>query len=307
MPSKDYYQLLGVSRTASDKEIKQAYRKLARKYHPDVNPGDKSAEEKFKEINNAYEIISDTEKRKKYDQFGDKWQYADQFAGAQGGPFGGSSGFYDKGSDGFNYEYVDMSELGDLSDLFKGFTGGFGGRTRTSRARRGRAVDYAADVTLEEAFNGSTRLIQDMSGRRLEVKIPKGVKDGQRIKVAGKGEPGITGGPGGDLYLVVSVKPHSVFQRKGDDIHVEVPVPLADAILGGEASVPSPKGKNLALKIPPETQNGKVFRLAGQGMPQMGKNSSGDLFAKVKVVLPEKLTDREREFFTQLRELLKGE
>jgi len=264
----------------------------------------KSAEEKFKEINNAYEVLSDPEKRKKYDQFGDKWQYADQFAGggAQGNPYGGFSGFKNAGGDNSSYQYVDMSDLGDIGDLFKGFTGGFGGRGRTSRPRQGRDIDTSTEVTLEEAYSGTTRLIQDTSGHRIEVKVPAGVKNGQRIKVSGKGEPGMSGGPGGDLYLVVSIMDHPVFQLHGNDIHVEVPVPLTDAILGSEASVPTPKGKNLALKIPPETQNGKVFRLAGQGMPEIGKDARGDLFAKMKVGLPENLTEREKELFKQLKE-----
>ena len=302
MASKDFYQTLGISRTASDKDIKQAYRKLARKYHPDVNPGNKSAEEKFKEINNAYEVLSDPEKRKKYDQFGDKWQYADQFAGAQGNPFGGASGFRSAGGNNSSYQYVDMSDMGDLGELLKGFTGGFGGRGRTSRPRQGRDIDTSTDITLEEAYNGTTRLIQDTSGHRIEVKIPAGVKNGQRIKVAGKGEPGLASGPSGDLYLAVSILEHPVFHLTGNDIHVEIPVPLADAILGGEASVPTPKGKNLTLKIPAETQNGKVFRLAGQGMPEVGNDTRGDLFAKVKVILPENLSDYEKELFKQLKE-----
>ena len=303
MLSKDFYKTLGVSRTASDKDIKQAYRKLARQYHPDVNPGNKSAEEKFKDINNAYEVLSDPEKRKKYDQFGDKWQYADQFAGAQGNPFGGASGFRSAGGDNFSYQYVDMSDLGDIGDIFKGFTGGFGGRGRTSRPRQGRDIDTSTEITLEEAYNGTTRLIQDTSGHRIEVKIPAGVKNGQRIKVAGKGEPGMASGPSGDLYLVVTILEHPIFHLNGNDIHVEVPIPLTDAILGGEASVPTPKGKNLALKIPAETQNGKVFRLAGQGMPEVGKDNRGDLFAKVKVILPENLSDHEKELFKQLKEV----
>jgi len=302
MASKDLYKILGVSKTASDKDIKQAYRKLARQYHPDVNPGNKSAEEKFKDINNAYEILSDPEKRKKYDQFGDQWQHADQFAGAQGNPFGGFSGFRNAGGDNFSYQYVDMSDLGDLGDIFKGFTGGFGGRGRSPRPRQGRDIEASTDITLEEAFNGTTRLMQDSSGKRIEVKIPAGVKNGGRIKVSGKGEPGMAGGPAGDLILTVLIQEHPLFQLKGNDIHVEVPVPLADAVLGGEASIPTPKGKNLALKIPPETQNGKVFRLAGQGMPDVGRDVKGDLFARVKVVLPEHLTEHEKELFRQLKE-----
>jgi DnaJ-class molecular chaperone len=197
-----------------------------------------------------------------------------------------------------------MSDMGDIGDILRGFTGGgFGGRGRTARPRQGRDIDASTEITLEEAYNGTTRLIQNASGHRIEVKIPAGVKNGQRIKVSGKGEPGMSGGPAGDLYLAVSIMEHAVFHLNGNDIHVEVLVPLSDAVLGGEASVPTPKGKNLALKIPPETQNGKVFRLAGQGLPEIGKDSRGDLFAKVKVVLPENLSEHEKELFKQLKEL----
>ncbi|MBA7473641.1 MAG: DnaJ domain-containing protein [Dehalococcoidia bacterium] len=298
MAGKDYYNILGLNRNATDKEIKQAYRRLARKHHPDVNPGDKSTESRFKDITTAYEVLSDPEKRKKYDRFGENWQYAEQFAGQQGAPYG----FPGKGT---HFEFVDLSDFGDmgnLSDLFGGFTRGFGTSTRTRRPRRGQDIEYATEVTLEEAYHGSTRVVTDMTGNRLEVKIPPGVNDGSRIKVAGKGGPGPGGGPNGDLYLVVAVKPHHIFQRKDSDLHVEVSVPLTDAVLGGEVSVSSLKGK-LALKIPPETQNGKVFRLAGQGMPRMGATTKGNLFAKVKVVMPQKLTERERELFRQLKEI----
>lgn len=300
MAAKDYYELLSVSRNASDKEIKQAYRRLARKYHPDVNPGDKSAEARFKEINAAYEVLSDSEKRKKYDRFGENWQYADQFAGQQWSPFGDSS------RTGTTFDFVDLSDLGGQGGIFDSLFRSFDPRTTSRRPRRGRDIDFPIEVTLEEAYHGSARLITDMTGRRLEVKIPPGVKDGSRIKVAGKGESGPGSGPSGDLYLVASVKPHPIFQRKDSDLHVEVSVPLTDVVLGGEVAVPSLKGK-LALKIPPQTQNGKVFRLAGQGMPRMGDTKKGDLFAKVKVVLPTKLTERERELFEELRSLRRGE
>ena len=327
MAGKDYYSILGVNRNASEREIKQAYRRLARKHHPDINPGDKSAEQKFKRINEAYEVLSDKEKRHKYDQFGDQWQYADQFAQAhrQQAPFG------DFGKGG--YTEFRFGEEGDLGSLFDGLFRGFGTGTSSRRARpqRGQDVEHPIEVTLGEAYQGASRFIslqaeeacsgcggsgsiQNMpcsvcrgSGRvtrlkRLEVKIPSGVKDRARIRIAGKGGPGYGGGKSGDLYLVVSVKQHQVFERKGDNLHVEVAVPLTVAVLGGEVKVSTLKGK-LELKVPPGTQNGRTFRLAGQGMPHLGNSSYGDLLARVKVVLPTKLSSQERELFEQLRKL----
>ena len=330
MAGKDYYSILGIRRGASEKEIKQAYRKLARQYHPDVNPGDKSAEAKFKQINEAYEVLSDKEKRQKYDQYGDQWQYADQFARATGRQApswefrqaGNTSGFHSG-----NFGGEDLGSL--FSDLFQGF--GTTTTRRQTRSRKGQDIDYPVEVTLEEAYHGTTRLlslgfeelcsacqgtgqIQNAlcsvcrgSGvvprmKRLEVKIPPGVRDGSRVRIAGKGGAGYRGGPSGDLYLVVSVKPHQLFERRGDNLHVEAAVPLMVAILGGEVQVPTLKEK-LALRIPPETQNGRTFRLKGQGMPNLGKSSSGDLIAKVKVVLPTNLSDREKKLFKQLSEL----
>ena len=333
MAGKDYYQILGVSRNASDKEIKQAYRRLARKLHPDVNPGNKEAEARFKEVNAAYEVLSNPENRKKYDQFGENWQYADQFAqaGWKGGPY---QDFAKQG----DFTIFDLGDLGSGSggfgSIFDSIFRDFGARTATRRPRRGQDTEHPIEVTLEEAYRGSARTIETQvespchvcdgrgalgnapcytcGGRgrvlrpqRLEVKIPPGVKDGSRIRMAGKGRPS-PGGTSGDLYLVVSVRPHPLFQRKGSDLHVEIPVPLGDAMLGGEVEVPTLKGK-IALKIPPETQNGKVFRLAGQGMPVMGDTKKGDLFAKVKVVLPTKLTEEEKGLFRQLKELRRGD
>ena len=329
MAGKDYYNILGVSRNATEREIKQAYRRLARKYHPDVNPGDKSAEAKFKEINEAYEVLSNNEKRQKYDQFGDQWQYADQFAKAerQQTPFWEFS----RGSPTSSR----FEESDDLDSLFGDL---LGFRTRTSsqraRTRRGRDIDYPIEVTLEEAYSGTNRILSPEaeepcpvcggtgrirnarcaacrgSGRvtrlkRLEVKIPPGVRDGSRVRVAGNGEPGYGGGSSGDLYLVTSVKPHQLFERKGDDLYVEVSVPLAVAMLGGEVQVPTPKGK-LALKIPSETQNGRSLRLAGQGMPHLGNSSHGDLLARVKVVLPSNLSAEEKKLFERLSQLRPG-
>ena len=326
MPDNNYYDILGVSRDASEPEIKRAYRRLARKHHPDVNPGDKSAESKFKKINEAYEVLSDKENRKKYDQFGDQWQYADQFArtGWQQAPTrdfsrrGGSASF-------------DFGESG-LDSLFDELLRGTRNHTYTRRARprQGRDIKSPIDITLEEAHHGTTRTISLQSAepcptcqgsgrtqnvpcstchgagainrvKRLEVKIPAGVDNGSRVRIPGKGEPGYAGA-NGDLYLVISVKPHRLFERRGNDLHVELPVPLATVMLGGEVQVPTLKGK-LALKIPPETRNGRVFRLKGQGMPHLGNSSRGDMLAKVNVALPAKLSPQEKELFKRLSEL----
>ncbi len=297
MAGKDYYSILGVNRDASEREIKQAYRRLARKYHPDVNPGDKSAEAKFKEINAAYEVLSDKEKRQKYDQFGEQWQYAEQFAkaGRQWTPFWDFS----QGSGSTTFHFGQ----GDLDSVFDDLLKGFGARTARQRVRprRGQDIEHPVEVTLEEAYHGTNRIVSLKGSERLEVKIPPGVKDGSRVRVAGKGMPGY-GGARGDLYLVISVKPHPLFERRGDNLHVEVAVPLMVAVLGGEVQVPTPKGK-LALKIPPETQNGHAFRLTGQGMPHLGNSSRGNLLARVKVVLPTNLSPQEKELFKQLSQL----
>ena len=298
MADRDYYNVLGVNRNASEKEIKQAYRRLARKYHPDVNPGDKSAEGKFKEVNEAYEVLSDPEKRRKYDQFGQQWQYADQFAkaGWKGQPFGGDFG---RGRTYTVFDFGNSSAegLGGIFDsILRDFGTGGTGYTRTQPRRR-QPLESPIEVSLEEAYHGATRTVE-VNGRRLEVKIPPGVKDGSKIHI-----PGREGRD--DLYLVVSVKPHHRFQRKGDDLQVEVPVSLTDAILGGEVEVPTIKGK-VALKIPAETQNGKVFRLAGQGMPRLNNPERGNLLAKVQVVLPTNLSQREKELLQEFKAVRGG-
>lgn len=322
MAKKDYYETLGVSRTATEKDIKQAFRRLARKYHPDVNPGSKDAEAKFKEINAAFEVLSDKDKRQKYDQYGEQWQFAEQFAGQQQGtPSGFRSSRTDQASP---FADVDIDSL--FGDLFAGTRG-----RRAHRPRRGQDVEYHIEVTLEEAFSGSERTIiletqepcRTCKGigmvknapcptcrgagyvpttKRLEVKIPAGVKTGSRIRLAGKGGAGEAGASNGDLYLQVTVKPHARFERRDDDLLVDVPVALTIALLGGEVKVPTPKG-NLVLKVPPETQNGRSFKLAGQGMPHLGNANRGDLFATVKVVLPTKLSKEEKELIEKLAEL----
>lgn len=291
MASKDYYSILGVSRKSTEKEIKDAYRRLARRLHPDVNPGDKSAEARFKEINQAYEVLSAPEKRAKYDQFGEQWQYADQFARRGAGT---TWEFTQERASPFTED-----QYGTFDDILRQF--GRGGRVRT---RRGQDIEAPVEVTLEEACQGATRVIT-LDSERLELKIPAGVKDGSRVRFAGKGNPGFGGGERGDLYLVVSVMPHKQFSRKGDDLEVEVPVPLTVAMLGGEVEAPTLKGK-VMLKIPPETQNGRAFRLKGLGMPRLGDPKAfGDLLAVAKVMLPGRLTQREKELFRELAELRK--
>jgi DnaJ-class molecular chaperone len=325
MAKKDYYETLGVSRNASEKEIKQAYRRLARKHHPDVNPGDKSAEARFKEINAAYEVLSNPEKRKKYDQFGDRWEYAEQFAEARG-----QQGVqWDFGKGGATFEYGDVADFGDIfSSLFGG--AGIGSRMKRG-TQRGQDIESPIEVSLEEAYHSARRVIQLQTAepctacggtgrvgnrvcticsgagmkaipRRLEVKIPAGVKDGSKIRIAGEGGSGRGGSNKGDIYLVVKVLPHQLYERKGDDLYTEVSVPLVTAMVGGEVGLPTLSG-NLSLKIPAETQNGKIFRLAGKGMPRLGDSSDGNMFAEVKVVLPTNLSEEERRLFERLRSL----
>ncbi len=325
--AKDYYAALGVKKTATEREIRQAYRRLARKYHPDLNPGDKTAEARFKEIQQAYEVLSDKDKRAKYDQYGDAWEYA-----GRGGP---DFGFGQRQNGDVHFDFgASTTETFDFSDIFDSLFGGRIGRAagrKGTRARRGEDIEQPVEVTLEEAYHGTQRLVQTQTPevctqcggtgvtqnrpcaqcgglgsvihpRRLEVKIPPGVRDGSRVRVAGEGGPGIGGGPKGDLFLVVSVREHPTFERKGDDLYVEVPVPLTVALLGGEVQVPTLKSR-VALKIPAETQNGRSFKLRGQGMPHLQGGGHGDLYAKVKVVLPVNLSSRERELIEELARL----
>ena len=288
MAGKDYYKILGVSRSATERDIKQAYRRLARRHHPDVNPGDKSAEETFKQINEAYEVLSDKDNRQKYDKYGDQWQHAEQFEQARRQQASGR----DFSQGGRRVYYGE----GDFGSLFDDLLGGFRFDRGQAQPRRARSQEYPVEVTLEEAYRGTTRTLSFADGKRLEVKVPAGVRTGSRVRLAGKGAQG------GDLYLKVSVKPHPTFERRGDDLLVGVSVPLVVAMLGGEVQVTTLKGK-VALKIPPETQNGRIFRLAGQGMPYLGNKSRGDLMARVRVVLPTRLSAEEKELFKQLGEL----
>jgi curved DNA-binding protein len=316
---KDYYKTLGVHKDATAADIKKAYRKLARQYHPDVNKS-ADAHKKFKDINEANEVLSDAEKRKKYDQLGPDWE---RFA--QGGPAGGA---YQRGGNGAGYTWSYSGTPGaspfddenGFSDFFQTIFGGVGGFTEANTARRRggartRAVaadaelEHPLEVTLAEAYKGAERVIELQGeggkSRRLTVKIPAGVKDGQRIRLAGQAHAGSNGGPAGDLYLKVHVKPHPVFTRDGDDLRMELPVALHEALLGAEVTVPTLKGR-VSLRIPPETQNGRTIRLAGQGMPRAG-GGFGDLYVTLRVVLPTKLSDKEREAVREIAESRKNE
>lgn len=325
MEFQDYYAVLGVPKTATEKQIRTAYRRLARQHHPDVNPGNPEAEDRFKQINEAYEVLSDPEKRKKYDEVGSRWREYEQWQQTQGAADGAQpvdwEGFGSQGPDGVRYEYrtVDAEDLRDLfgdqapfSDFFESMFGeGRGAQagrrrrtTRTSRPRAGADLEQPVEVSLADAYRGTTLQLElraaDGRSRRLEVRIPPGVRTGSRVRVSGQGGPGEGGGPAGDIHLVVSVTPDPRFERRGDDLHTQVRSPLETLLLGGDARVPTPDGRTLALSIPPATQDGRVFRLRGQGMPRLGDaNGRGDLHAEVHAVLPERLSRRQRELIEE--------
>jgi curved DNA-binding protein len=301
MEYKDYYKTLGVEKSADEKEIKKAYRRLARQYHPDVNPGDKAAEARFKEINEAYEVLSDAEKRRKYDELGQSYQRWQQMGGGSGG-FDWNQWAARGGTGGARVSYGDINDLfaqGGFSDFFEAIFGGMsaaaqGREAETASRVRGHDLEHEVEVSLEEAFRGAQRLVE-MDGRRLEVKIPAGVKTGSRVRVAGEGPATASRGAArGDLYLRIKVLPHPTFERRDDDLHCEAPVDLFVALLGGEVRVPTLSG-SVALRIPAGTQSGRTFRLSGQGMPRLrSPQEHGDLYARVRVMLPEKLDDHEQ-------------
>lgn len=316
MEYKDYYDILGVSKNATEEEIKKAYRRLANKYHPDKNPGDKSAEEKFKEINEAKEVLTDPEKRKLYDQFGKDWKHYKN-AGAQGDfdwskytgqPGGGRTYYYSSGDFG---DVEDLFGGGGFSDFFEMLFGNRGGtRTRTGRTRTQRTgfrgQDYTAElnITLEEAYHGTTRQIT-VDGQNIKLNIKPGVRDGQKLKLSGKGGAGANGGAKGDLYITIRVADHPRFRREGDDLYTDIDVDLYTAVLGGKAEVQTFKGK-VKVDIPRGTQNGKVLKLKGMGMPVYNQKSAfGDLYVRINVQLPRHLSKKEIALFEQLRDLRK--
>lgn len=317
MKYKDYYDILGVDRDASERDIKQAFRRLARQWHPDVNPDDSRAEEKFKEINEAYDVLSNSEKRAKYDRLGQSWKqwqrgggdpgrydWSQWFSGAPGGARVNWSG--------------DLNDLfggagsGAFSDFFNALFGGMGGgRVRTAEDIFGRAAgagvyraaprrqnaETSVTITLEEAMNGTSRVLE-RGGRRIRVTIPPGVRTGSKVRIPGEGYA--DGSANGDLYLDVTVSPHAVFEREGDDLRRKVSVDLYTAVLGGQLRVPT-LGGQVSLKIPPGTQSGQTFRLRGLGMPNSRDPSQrGSLLATVDVQIPQNLSARERDLFEEL-------
>jgi curved DNA-binding protein len=312
MEYKDYYQTLGVSKDASDKAIKSAYRKLARKYHPDLNPDDKQAEEQFKALNEAYEVLSDPSKRAKYDQVGMDWQ---QWQQRGGGPGGYDWTRWTAGGPGFGGRAETAEDLGDVfgggafSDFFNQIFGeARGGRSgRQSRVQyqtrpqRGQDYQQEVEIALEEAYRGTVRIL-DKGGRRLEIKIPAGARTGTKVRISGEGSPGGYGGEPGDLYLAVKVRPDPRFERKGDDLHTIAQVDLYTALLGDSIRVAT-LSNPIMLTIKPETQNGQVLRLRGRGMPKLrAKDEYGDLYVKVDVRLPTKLTPHQQELLEQMRD-----
>lgn len=339
--ARDFYEVLGVPRGASDKEIRSAFRKLARQYHPDVNPGDEAAEERFKEISEAHAVLSHADTRAAYDRYGDRWRDAEQIeemrrrgAGpfGAGGPFGGGGPFGFGGGDARTFEL-------NLGGDGPGGPGGFGGifdglfgrGDAAPRApRRGRDIEHPVEVTLQEAYDGTTRTIEMADGaapctvcggsgslagatchacrgsgrggatRRIEVTIPAGIRTDQRVRVRGRGEQSPHGGQPGDLFLVVTVRRHPRFERRNDDLHIDVDVPVTVAALGGEVRVPTLKGRALALTIPAGTRSGRAFRLAGQGMPRRDGGGFGDLHARALLQLPDHLTAEQLELLERL-------
>jgi len=314
MEYRDYYQVLGVDRKATEKDIKRAFRQLARKHHPDVNPDDPQAEERFKEVNEAYEVLSDPEKRQKYDQLGADWQRW-QKRGGTPGDFDWGRWTSGRPGDGVHVRYGTPEDLNDLfggsspfSDFFSQVFGGMGGGRGGSgfqyqvQPQRGQDFEQPVEITLQEAYQGTRRVLQK-EGQRLEVKIPAGAKTGTRVRMSGEGGAGASGGPAGDLFLRVTVLPDPSFERKGDNLYTTVPVDLYTMVLGGQVQVPTMTG-NVVLTVPAGTQNDRSFRLRGKGMPHLRQPTQyGDLYARVEVRLPTELTPQQQDLFEELRQI----
>jgi len=291
----DYYKILGVDRKATPKEIKNAYRKLARKYHPDLNPNDKDAKKNFQQINEANEVLSDPVKREKYDKYGKDWQHAEQYeqaAKAQRQSSGHSRA-----------AYSDAQSEGDFSGFFESMFGGSDNPGRNSRIKF-RGEDYNAELQLEliDAYKTHKQTLT-VNGKKIRITIPAGIENGQTIKISGHGGPGKNGGPNGDLYIAFSITPHPVFKRSGNDLYALAEIDLYTAVLGGEITIDTLNGK-VKLKVKPETQNGSKIRLKDKGFPvYKSEGNFGDLIITCNVRIPTKLTEKQRVLFAELAEL----
>ncbi|MDQ3049676.1 MAG: J domain-containing protein [Bacteroidota bacterium] len=299
MEYKDYYKNLGVDKTASTDEIKKAFRKLAVKYHPDKNPGDKLSEEKFKEASEANEVLSDPEKRKKYDEVGANWKHYEQMH-RQSNTGGNRRTTYNTGDAGDFSDFFESIFGGGFGDMFGG---GVGDPRRSAGARRGQDLEGEITISLEDAYKGSLRRIV-VGGKTLEIKIQPGIRDGEKLRLKGKGGAARGSGTPGDLLITTRVAPDNKFERKGDDLYADIDVNLYTAILGGKTTVITLKGK-IQLDIKPETANGAVLRLKGMGMPVGKGDSFGDLYATARIMLPKNLSPREKELFQELEVLHK--
>lgn len=297
---RDYYEVLGIPKGASSDEIKKAYRKLALKYHPDYNPGNKEAEEKFKEINEANEVLSDPEKRKKYDQYGENWKHADEFEAQQQ-----QYRQYQNGQGGGTY-WSSSGDGSEFSDFFEQMFGGMGGRSgrssRSSYSFRGQDYTTELQVSLSDAAKTHKQIIS-VNGKNLRITIPAGIADGQTIKLKGQGGPGVNGGPAGDLYITFHIPEDSRFKRVGDDLYVTAPLNLYTAILGGEQIVETMDSK-VKLKIKPGTQNNTKVRLKGKGFPVYKEEGKfGDMIVTYSIDIPTNLTDKQKDLFREIQSL----
>lgn len=300
MDYKDYYSILGVSKSATKDEIKKAYRKLAKKYHPDKTNGDSSLEEKFKEVSEAYEVLSHDENRKKYDELGANWKHQQQ-AGGPGG-FDYSQYYANTGEQGSHQTFEGDPEM--FSEFFNNIFGGGYARTGGRRQTTRKGQNYLAEMqmTLDEAFHGGIRII-NINGKKLRIKTKPGTKDKQKIKLAGKGSPGLVGGSPGDLFITIHIQPNPNFKRRGNNLYAELPLDMYTAVLGGKVVIPTLSG-NVHMTIPKGTQGGSTLRLKGKGMPVYGTTSQhGDLYVKTNIIIPSDLTAEEETLFTKLKDL----
>ena len=298
----DYYKILGVDKSATQDDIKKAYRKLARKYHPDLNPGDKEAEKKFKELNEANEVLSNPENRSKYDKYGENWKHGEEYEKAQKqqSQYQNRGGDYGEGFSGADFEGEDFSDF--FQSMFGGAGGGFGRNSRGSSSGKFKGQDIQAELNLNLKDAAKThQQIFDINGKKVRITIPAGVYDGQQIKLKGHGNEGFNGGPNGDLYITFNINPDPDFERVGDDLKTKIVIDLYTAVLGGDVKVETLEG-SVNLKVKPETQNGTTVRLKGKGFPVYKKEGDfGDLFVTYEVKLPTSLTDKQKELFQQLK------